>query len=91
MQLDRKPLYASRTPYKPFRQTTGPLHQILIRGVDGEVRDMAQSSPVVAAIEVFELFRAYVDDADHDAKQAVDTIIADELRRARDDRQTGSP
>ena len=73
--------FASRTPYKPFRQTTGPLNQILIRGADNVVRDMAHCSPVVAAIEEFKLFRAYVDDSDQEAKQAVEAIIAEELGR----------
>jgi hypothetical protein len=44
---------------------------------------MADCSPVVAAIEDFELFRAYVDESDREAKRAIDAIIADELGRER--------
>lgn len=73
--------YASRTPYKPFRQTTGPLNQILIRAAGDKVCDMAECSPVVSGIETFELFRAYVDKADVDARTAVEAAITDELGR----------
>lgn len=73
--------YATRTPYKPFRQTTGPLNQILIRAEGDRICDMAERSPVVSGIETFELFRAYVDQDDHEARAVVETSIADELGR----------
>lgn len=70
---------ASRTPYKPFKQTTGPLNQILIRTVDGNIRDMAECSPVVSGIETFEVFRAYVDENDVDAKSLVNKVVEEEI------------
>ncbi|QQP89066.1 HD domain-containing protein [Skermanella sp. TT6] len=76
--------YASRTPYKPFRQTTGPLNQILIRSADGRILDMAQCSSVVSGLETFELFRAYVHESDHEARAAVEAAIRDELVRKED-------
>ncbi len=72
---------ASRPPYKPFRQTTGLLNQILIRTGDGSIRDMAECSPVVSGIETFELFRAYVDETDSDARAAVNVVVTEELGR----------
>jgi uncharacterized protein len=78
---------AGRTPYKPFKQTTGPLNQILIRTVDGTIRDMAECSPVVSGIETFEVFRAYVDENDADAKLLIDTVIEEEIGRENHVRQ----
>ncbi|SMH29501.1 HD domain-containing protein [Azospirillum agricola] len=71
--------YATRSPYKPFRQTTGPLNQILIRTADDKIRDMAECSSIVSGIETFELFRAYVDEPDKEAWGAVNAVISDEL------------
>lgn len=73
--------YASRPPYKPFKQTTGPLNQILIRVEGGRICDMAERSRVVSGVETFELFRAYVDKDDHEARAAVNAAIEEELGR----------
>jgi hypothetical protein len=53
---------------------------------DGSIRDVVECSPVIAAIETFELFRAYVDDDDGAAKAAVNEIVTDELGRKEDGR-----
>ena len=42
---------SSRTPYKPFHQTTGPLNQILIRSTDDKILDMTQCSSVISGLE----------------------------------------
>ncbi|WP_200294030.1 HD domain-containing protein [Rhodospirillum rubrum] len=68
---------AERTPYKPFGQATGPLKQILIRTPEQGVRDMAELSPVIASIETFRVFRAYVREGDDDARRCVDETVAD--------------
>lgn len=70
---------ASRDPYKRFQESKGPLNQIHIRLAGKKISDVAECSPVIAAIESFELFRAYVTDAD--AKAQVDKIVKDELRK----------
>ena len=69
---------ASRDPYKRFQESKGPLNQIHIR-LAGEISDVAERSPVIAAIETFELFRAYVVDAD--AKAQVNKIVREELEK----------
>jgi uncharacterized protein len=61
---------ASRDCYKKFQDSKGPLNQIRIR-IGNEVLDMAESSRVVGDVESFELFRAYTDDMDEDAKEMV--------------------
>jgi hypothetical protein len=72
---------AARDPYKRLQESKGPLNQIHIRLPDNLIHDVAECSPVIAAIETFELFRAYVDGNDTDAKDAVDKIIKEELGR----------
>lgn len=76
--LDR----ATRDPYKTFQESKGPLNQIRIRGEDGQIRDVAECSPVVAAIEPFELFRAYIDEKDKDARLAIEQIVSEELGKS---------
>lgn len=71
---------AARDPYKRLQESKGPLNQIHIRAPDGSVRDVAERSAVIAAIETFELFRAYVDDNDEEAKSAISGIVTEELR-----------
>jgi HD superfamily phosphohydrolase len=75
--LDR----SSRNPYKRFQESKTPLNQIHIRADDGRIVDMAEYSPVVAALETFHVFRAYVDAGDSDARKAIDQIVAEELKR----------
>jgi HD superfamily phosphohydrolase len=69
---------ASRDPYKRFQESKGPLNQIHIR-LGERIADVAECSPVIAAIETFELFRAYVVDAE--AKAQVNKIVQDELEK----------
>jgi uncharacterized protein len=64
---------ATRDPYKRFEESKGPLNQIHIRLADNEIRDVATCSSVIAAVESFSLFRAYV--RDDVAGKAVDEIV----------------
>lgn len=73
--------HATRDPYKRFEESKGPLNQIHIRLEDGKIHDVAACSPVIAAIESFEFFRAYY--CDNDAAQQVNQIVEAELRRVR--------
>jgi HD superfamily phosphohydrolase len=73
-----------RAPYKRFQESKGPLNQIQMRTADGKARDIAEWSSVIAGIETFELFRAYVDDEDAEAMDMVKSITDDELRRQAD-------
>ncbi len=68
---------ASRDPYKRFQESKGPLNQIHIRLAGNKISDVAECSSVIAAIETFELFRAYVTDAE--SKAQVKKIVQDEL------------
>lgn len=73
---------AERDPYKRFEETTGPLNQIRIKEIDGNIIDVAELSPVVRALTTFRLFRAYVDRTDSEARDAVYRIVDDQLRGA---------
>ena len=66
---------AVRDPYKKFQESKGPLNQIRIEGPQGKLLDMAEVSPVVAAIEPYNLFRVYFDRDDKDAKIVVERIV----------------
>lgn len=70
---------AERAPYRSFQDSKGPLNQIRIRVEDGSIVDVAESSRVVASIETFELFRAYCDESDAEARRAVITIVKAEI------------
>jgi len=70
-----------RDPYRRFEESKGPLNQIRMRTADGGILDVAECSSVIAGIETFELFRAYVDDNDGEAKAIVENITNEELRR----------
>lgn len=69
---------ATRDPYKRVQESKGPLNQLRIRAAGGGILDMAESSPVVAGIEKFELFRAYYGEQDVEAKNVVESIIKEE-------------
>ncbi len=71
-----------RKPYKHFDDSKGPLNQILVRTESGGVRDLAEVSTTVARIEEFQLFRAYVDQNDDKAKNAINTSIENALKRS---------
>lgn len=70
---------AERDPYKRFQESKGPLNQIHIRLADNHIYDVASCSSVIAAVETFELFRAYVDD--DAARRGVEDMVKTELRR----------
>jgi len=70
-----------RAPYKGVEDSKGPLDQIRIRLPDGEVGDIRDHSPVVDGIERFRFLRAYVDEGDQDAKDAVDRFVTAALDR----------
>ncbi len=72
---------ASRDPYKRFEESKGPLNQIHIRVSGTHISDVAECSPVIAAIETFEVFRAYF--ADTEAKAQIEKIVDDELEKSR--------
>ena len=69
---------AVRDPYRRFEESKGPLNQIHIRLSGSEVLDVASCSPVIAAIESFELFRAYTDDSE--ARSVVERVVNAQLR-----------
>jgi hypothetical protein len=69
---------AARDPYKRVQESKGPLNQLRIRVAGDRILDMAESSPVVAGIEKFKLFRAYVDEQDVEAKELVERVIKEE-------------
>lgn len=75
--LDR----SNRNPYKRFQESKTPLNQIHIRADDGRIVDMAECSPVVAALETFHVFRAYIDPGDQDVRTAIDHIVAEEVKK----------
>lgn len=70
----------SRAPYKRYQDSDTPLNRILVRGSDGQPRDMADFSPVVAAAEDFEICRAYVLRDDQKSVHLVENIIRTEVR-----------
>jgi uncharacterized protein len=74
----------TRDPYKRFQESKGPLNQIHIRLNDNQIYDVAACSSVIAAIESFEFFRAYVDD--DEARRAVEEIVQAELGKTKMDR-----
>jgi hypothetical protein len=70
---------ATRDPYRRFEESKGPLNQIHIRLSGRDILDVASCSSVIAAIESFELFRAYTDD--EEARSVVENVVKAELRR----------
>lgn len=71
-----------RNPYKRFQDSKSPLNQILIRLSSGEVRDMADLSPVVAHAEPFDLSRIYVFRDDTDASDVIRNIVRTKIRES---------
>lgn len=65
--LDR----VTRPIYKQFDESKGPLNQISIRTRDGELKDVAEVSPVINAIGTFEALRVYVDPNDGSTRKKV--------------------
>jgi HD superfamily phosphohydrolase len=69
-----------RSPYKKFQDSQSLLNHILIRSGTGYV-DMAETSPVVASAETYEVCRVYVTDGDNEARKMVENIIRTECRK----------
>ena len=68
----------SRSPYKRFEESKGPLNQILVRNSDGSLVDIGEYSPVVSAIPKFDVLRYYFsrdDDVSHKLMKLVDGEI----------------
>lgn len=74
----------ARDPYKRFQESKGPLNQILLRTADGRIRDMAEASPVVAAIRRFDVFRAYIASGDQESRSKIEAIVNETLRSNHD-------
>lgn len=70
----------TRNPYKLSKEAEGQLNQIYIRPKDGKIRDVVEVSPVVAALEPFELFRAYASNDDEEAKKVIIDIMKSVLK-----------
>ncbi len=68
-----------RTPYKPVGVSKGPLDRVNIQTNSGDLVDLNDRSNVVAALRVFELFRAYVDRNDAEAESSVHKIVKGEI------------
>lgn len=69
----------SRTPYKPVGVSKGPLDRINVKTNGGDLVDLNDRSSVVAALQVFELFRIYIDRDDADAECTVKKIVEGEI------------
>lgn len=70
-----------RSPYKKLTETNGPLERINIRTDGGHLVDLAQRSKVVAELQTYKLLRVYHDDADEEAKNAINGIIKKRLEK----------
>ncbi len=75
---------AARAPYKRFDESKGALNQISIRREGSEIFDMAEVSPVVAALEPFRLLRIYYSEDDKDALKFVLQVIAENVKKESD-------
>lgn len=73
----------SRSPYKEFDQTKGPLNQILIRDRDRNLVDVKNLSPVVRAIKEFEGLRAYVSRDDQKIQSILQDAVAKGVKYAK--------
>jgi hypothetical protein len=73
----------SRTPYQNAGGSKGPIERINVRTASGRLVDLKQRSRVVANLEKFVLFRAYVDDGDSEARAIIEQIIVEEIEQCR--------
>jgi HD superfamily phosphohydrolase len=71
-----------RAPYKRYGDSQTPLNRILIRPGGTAVEDMADLSPVIAGAEPFEIFRAYTNRGDSEAKTRLENIVRTEIDRS---------
>lgn len=74
---------AERSPYKDAAGSGGPAERINVRTDGGHLVDLKQRSRVVASLEKFVLFRAYIDEGDDEARKAVETVIREEIEKCR--------
>lgn len=72
---------AVRAPYKRFDESKGALNQISIRREGGGIFDMAEVSPVVAALEPFQLLRIYYSEDDKEALEFVLKVIEENVKK----------
>jgi hypothetical protein len=82
----RKDKYAlldkySRSPYKKFHESKGPLNQIRVMGANRRSIDLAEFSPIVRAIRPFQLARYYLSEGDTEGRSALEEIIKGETSR----------
>jgi hypothetical protein len=68
-----------RDPYSRVDEK-GPLNRIYIKDQSGKISDIADYSPMIATLEAFEYFRIYSYDEDAEARDVVNTSIADAIR-----------
>jgi HD superfamily phosphohydrolase len=69
----------SRSPYKKFEESKGPLNQIMVRNADGTLMDIAEYSPIVAAIPRFDVLRYYFS-RDEDMSSKLIDIVDGEIK-----------
>lgn len=72
-----------RNPYKSGNESKGPLDRINIKTETGELVDLKERSNVVSALQVYKLFRVYMDKDDAEAIKAVHEIVAQEIEHVK--------
>ncbi|WP_297322259.1 HD domain-containing protein [uncultured Bartonella sp.] len=72
-----------RNPYKSGIESKGPLDRINIKTETGELVDLKERSNVVSALKTYKLLRVYTDKDEVDARKAVETIVAQEIKNVR--------
>ena len=68
-----------RDPYS-LKEEKGPLNRIRVNADHGRTTDIADHSPMVAALRPFEFFRAYVFEGDDEARDTTVKIFKDCIR-----------
>jgi HD superfamily phosphohydrolase len=69
---------ASRSPYKRFEESKGPLNQIMVRNHDGSLIDIGEYSPIVASIPRFDVLRYYFD-RDNEVSDILCKLVDEEI------------
>ena len=74
-----------RSMYKPFEESKGPLEQIMIKlgNEHSKPVDVASVSQVIKAIAPFKVQRVYIKDGDEKAKQEIQQILDEEIKKCR--------
>jgi len=70
-----------RNPYSRDHEK-GPLNRIYVKDDIGNISDIEEYSPMIAAMRPFEVFRAYSYSGDKEAQDAVQDIINDAVQEA---------